>query len=160
MLNRSITYRVLIIRIMQIVGGALFLAALFFSLRIALEPIQEIYSTRTDVRPLIAISFTDTFFFIARQGIPLLGAAGILLLGLASGRTYIAYGSLQLAVWIVGLSLWYGTAGLFDPFPESPVWLITTIACSLVLLILYKPLTYLLRKLAVLRREEPASAVH
>lgn len=157
MFNRFITNRVFIIQVLQAVGGALFLVALLFSFRVAMEPVREISPTGTDVRSLIEISFTDTFLHIAHQNILLLGAAGVLLFGLSSRRIFIAYWSLQLAVWLTGISLWYGTAFVLNPFPESPVWLITTIVCSLVLLILYKPLISLLQKLIVLEREGLAS---
>ena len=59
MLNRSITYRLLL----RVAGVLLLLWALYSAFRIATEPIGEIFADgRTDVRLQIQISFTDDSF--------------------------------------------------------------------------------------------------
>ena len=62
-------------------------------------------------------------------------------------KAYIGYWSFHLAIWLVGLSAWYRFNSVFLPWPANPVWLIVTLVTSLVLLILYKPITSILRKL-------------
>lgn len=145
MLNRSITYKGLL----RVAGVLLLLWALYSALRIATEPIGETFADgSSDVRLQIQISFTETLFSIVYFGGGLFSvAAGILLLGLSSGRSSIAYWSIQGAIWLAGISVWYRSNGTFNPFPVDAFWIIVTLLCSLALLALYKPLVYLLRKL-------------
>lgn len=145
MLNRSITYRGLL----RVAGVLLLLWALYAAFRIAIEPIGETFADgSSDVRLQIQISFTDTLFSIVYfGGVLFFVAAGILFFGLSSRRSSIAYWSIQGAVWLTGISLWYRTNGIFNPFPTHSFWIMVTLLCSLALLILYKPLVYLLRML-------------
>lgn len=145
MLNRSLTWRSLL----RIAGLLLLLWALYSAIRIATEPIGETFADgRTDVRLQIQISFTDTLFSIVSfGGVLFFVAAGLLLLGLSSRRVSIAYVSIQGALWLAGISVWYQSNGTFNPFPTDSFWIIVTLIGSLALLALYKPLVYLLSKL-------------
>lgn len=146
MLDRSITYRLLL----RIAGILFLLWALYSAFRIAAAPVQEIFADGgSDVRLQIEISLTDTLFDIVYWGVLFFVAAGILLLGGSSRRLRIAYGSIQLAVWLVGISLWYRSNNTFDPYPLNPFWIIVTAICSMVLLALYKPTLHLLRKVVM-----------
>jgi hypothetical protein len=89
-------------------------------------------------------------------GAPLIYIAiGLLCLGLSSARATIAYWSLQLAVWLTGLNLWYqqqsGIAVRLLPPLATPTtfWprMVLTLLCSLLLLALYIPIMRLLKKL-------------
>src|SRR5579863_8728807 len=74
-------------------------------------------------------------------------AAGPLLLGLSSHHVLFAYMSIQGALWLAGISVWYRSNGTFNPYPLDAFWIIVTLICSLTLLALYKPLVFFLRKL-------------
>jgi hypothetical protein len=89
-------------------------------------------------------------------------AVGLFFLGLSSTRVKIAYWSLQLAVWLTGINLWYQQNGetdvqLLPPF-ATPLsfWpqMVITLLCSLLLLALYIPITRLLRRLYEVRDEQ------
>jgi hypothetical protein len=80
---------------------------------------------------------------------------GLFLLGLGSVRAKLAYWSLQVAVWLIGISLWYEQTGVTDvrlvPVFATPLsfWpqMVITLICSLLLFALYIPLTRLLARL-------------
>lgn len=89
-------------------------------------------------------------------GAPLIYIAlGLFCLGLSSTKAKIAYWSLQLALWLTGINLWYQQQGEIDvrllpPFATPPTFwpqIVITLLCSLLLLALYIPLTRLLKKL-------------
>lgn len=143
MLDKSITYRLLL----RIAGILFLLWALYSAFRIVTAPVQEIFAGGgSDVRLQIEISLTDTLFDIVYSGVFFSVAAAIFFFGVSSRRLSIAYWSIQLAVWLVGISLWYRSNGTFDPYPLNPFWIIVTAICSMVLLALYKPAILLLRK--------------
>ena len=96
-------------------------------------------------------------------GAPLIYIAiGLLCLGLSSARAKIAYWSLQLAVWLTGLNLWYQQQSgiavrLLPPFATpTTFWprMALTLLCSLLLLALYIPITRLLKKLYEAEKEQ------
>ncbi len=96
-------------------------------------------------------------------GAPLIYIAiGLLCLGLSSARANIAYWSLQFAVWLTGLNLWYqqqsGIAVRLLPPLATPTtfWpqMALTLLCSLLLLALYIPITRLLKKLYEAEKEQ------
>lgn len=78
---------------------------------------------------------------------------GIFLLGLSSGRGRAAYWCLQAATWCVGLNTWYQHAGSWGPsslgfiMPTNLLGFVITLACSLVLLAAYVPITRLFSQL-------------
>jgi hypothetical protein len=139
MLNRSITYRSLL----RIAGALFLLWAFYQTFRIATIQVYE--NSNTFWRYQIEVSATDTLFNIAWYGVLFFVAAGLLLLGLSSRHMHIAYWSVQVTVWLVGVSLWYRSNHEFNPFPLDSFWLIVTVICSLGLLALYKPMLRLLR---------------
>ena len=145
MLNRTLTLRFLL----RIAGLLLLLWALYVAIRVATEPIGETFANgTTDVRLQIQISLTDTLFsMVYFGGVLFLVAAGLLLLGLSSRRVSIAYMSIQGALWLAGISVWYRSNGTFNPYPLDAFWISVTLICSLALLALSKPLVFFLRKL-------------
>lgn len=95
-------------------------------------------------------------------GAPLIYIAiGLLCLGLSSTRAKIAYWSLQLAVWLTGINLWYQQQGRIEvrllPPLATPTtfWpqMVITLLCSLLLLALYIPVTRLLKRLYEAEKE-------
>jgi hypothetical protein len=89
-------------------------------------------------------------------GAPLIYIAiGLLCLGLSTTRAKIAYWSLQLALWLTGLNLWYQQQSgidvrLIPPFATpTTFWpqMVITLLCSLLLLVLYIPIIRLFNKL-------------
>ncbi|WP_157508345.1 hypothetical protein [Ktedonobacter racemifer] len=75
---------------------------------------------------------------------------GILALSMTSKRVWAIYVSLQLALWMVSVSLWFPIATLggttnYDPGVFAPSALVT-LAISFVLLAFYKPVIRFLRK--------------
>ncbi len=68
-------------------------------------------------------------------------AAAIVLFSLSIGRARVVYLSLQVSLWIIGLSIWDYTNNSFDPWPQIPC------GCLLLLLALYKPIVFLLNKM-------------
>lgn len=142
MLSRSITFR-LSLRIAAIL---LLIWALYLIFQISLQPA---YAGDSYVGPLIQSSFLEAIWSIFFEGAFLLAAAAVLLLGFSSKHPGVTYWSIQVAVWFVGISLWYKFNQTFDPLPQSPLWLIVTAICSLALFALYKPITYRIRKLVM-----------
>ena len=72
----------------------------------------------TDVRLQIQISLTDTLFsMVYVSGVLFFVAAGLLLLGLSSHHVLFAYMSIQGALWLAGISVWYRSNGTLNPYP-------------------------------------------
>lgn len=99
-------------------------------------------------------------------GAPLIYIAiGLLCLGLSSARATIAYWSLQLALWLTGLNLWYQqqreiAVRLLPPLATpTTFWpqMALTLLCSLLLLALFIPITRLLKRLYEGEKESDAS---
>jgi len=151
MLGRAITYRLLL----RVAGILLLLWALYIAFQIAT---QRSYVGDTYVGQQIQYSFQLTMFFILDAGVLFLVAATVLLLGFSLRRPRVVYWSIQLAVWLAGISLWYKFNYTFNPWPQNPLWLIVTVICSALLFALYKPILYLIRKLVIPPRNS-ASAV-
>ena len=89
-------------------------------------------------------------------GAPLIYIAlGLFGLGLSSGKAKIAYWSLQLALWLTGINLWYQQQGRIEvrllPPLATPAtfWpcMVITLLCSLLLLALSIPVIHLLKRL-------------
>lgn len=98
-----------------------------------------------------------------RGGVLIYIALGLFFLGISSMRVPLAYWSLQLAVWLIGINLWYSQNGetnvqLVPPF-ATPLtfWpqMAITLGCSLLLFALYIPLTRLLSWLFETGRAKP-----
>jgi hypothetical protein len=127
------------------------LLATFYILRIAVRPLfgpfLGNYPENFQPQALITISFTQTLIEILYEGPLVFLAVGLLCLSLSFKKAYIGYWSFHLTIWLVGLSAWYRFNSVFLPWPANPIWLIVTLVTSLVLLILYKPITSILRKL-------------
>ena len=76
---------------------------------------------------------------------------GMICLSLTSMRSNVVYVCLQIALWLISLSIWFpilfllGTTD-YEPVSFVPLELVTLV-CSLVLLAFYKPVTQVLRKL-------------
>ena len=76
---------------------------------------------------------------------------GMVLLSITSRRVQVTYVCLQIALWLISLSVWFPLffllgSGNYDPASFSPFWWVT-LALSLVLLACYKPVIHFLRKL-------------
>jgi len=141
MLGRSI-YRLLL----RITGILLLLWALYVAFQIAT---QQSYAGDSYVGPLIQSRFQDAIWLFFIEGAFFLAAAAVLSLGFSFRHPHVAYWSIQVALWFAGISLWYKFNQSFDPLPQDPLWLIVTVICSVLLLALYKPLLYLIRKLVL-----------
>jgi hypothetical protein len=84
-------------------------------------------------------------------------AGGLLLFGLSSLQVDVAYWTLQLTLWLLGIALWYQQAfllgsGIYDnlvPFDLKLTslwpWIVLSLICSLTLFILYVPVVRLLK---------------
>ncbi len=85
---------------------------------------------------------------------------GLFLLTLSTLRPRLAYGSLQMALWLVSMSFWSSLALAFNqngievPGSFTPFFWITLV-CSLVLLATYKPVLAVLKKLCTLPTISP-----
>ncbi len=150
MFNRSVSYKVLL-RII----GILFLAfSLFWALNVALPflgagdnfsgTLHWILWTRSP----FGISFPIGGFLIYV-------GLGLLFIGLSSMRVRFVYWLLQLVVWLTGINVWFQQNNetdvrLMPPFatPYS-FWpqMVITLICSLLLFLLYIPLTHFLTRL-------------
>ena len=143
MSNRLATSRILL----RILGILLILLSLYYILRIAVRPLFGGVPYNVHLQPLITTSVTETLWTILWAGPLVFLAGGLILLSLSFRYVHIAYWSLQIAVWLVGLTAWFAFNHEFTPLPVNPTWLIITIIISLLLLVLYKPVMYLLPKL-------------
>jgi hypothetical protein len=84
---------------------------------------------------------------------------GMLCLSVTSMRVHVVYVCLQIALWLISLSVWFPIFFLlgstnYDPGSFVPFWLVT-LAFSLALLASYKPVTHFLRKLFESNRAAP-----
>lgn len=140
MLNKSISYRSLL----RFVGVLFLLWAFYKAFGVATAHVYE--NSDTVWRYEIEISLTDTLFNVVYYGVLFFVAAGVLLLGLSSRHVNIAYWSIQITVWLVGISMWYHSNNTFNPFPLDSFWLIVTVICSLVLLVFYIPIVLIFRR--------------
>lgn len=87
---------------------------------------------------------------------------GILLLSVTDMRVNLVYVCLQIALWLISLSVWFPIFSLvghsnYDPASFVPFWLVT-LALSLTLLALYKPVIRFLRTLC--GSGEPVPAIN
>jgi hypothetical protein len=156
MLNKVIRFSTLL----RIVGVLCLLWAVFLAARIAFIPTNDIGDPSAQASYLIVTIPVFALGLIIERGILWYAAAGVLLLGFGSQRARLAYWSIQVALWLVGITLWYQLNHAFAPPPQSPLVIIITLLCSLALLALYKPIISLLTK--IIRpfkrevKEEPA----
>jgi hypothetical protein len=148
MLSKLITYRLLL----RVAGILLLLWALYIALQIAT---LQTYVGDSYVGLQIQYSFRLTILFILQTGVPLLAAVAVLLLGFSFRHPTIAYWSVQLAIWLAGISLWYRFNYIFNPLPQNPLWLIVTVLCSMLMFVLYKPVMGLIRKLVPPKSKKP-----
>jgi hypothetical protein len=101
---------------------------------------------------LPSLHLFDSFLLPFFQPGPLLYVGiGIFLLGLASMGVKVAYWCFQVTLWFICLSFWFPVwflLGYHSVAPDvfTPFFLVTLVL-SLALLVLYKPVTHLLRKL-------------
>ncbi|GHO56011.1 hypothetical protein [Ktedonobacter robiniae] len=76
---------------------------------------------------------------------------GVLFWGVTSGRVWVAYVCLQLALWLISLSVWFPFAILIGTTSYSPgvftPFALVTLVLSLALLACYKPVACFLHKL-------------
>ena len=91
---------------------------------------------------------------------------GLFLLALSTLRPRLAYWSLQVTLWLVSMSLWFALAfapsnqnGIDIPDSFAPFFWITLV-CSLLLLIVYKPVLALLRRFCIQPRAINSSEEH
>lgn len=80
---------------------------------------------------------------------------GILLVGLSTMKTKVAYWTLQAAIWLIGINLWYqygggGVSNSIISFLVTPLslwpWMIIVLAISFVLMATYIPVVRLLNR--------------
>jgi hypothetical protein len=116
----------------RIVGVLLFLGAFLYGFPI--------------VADTIGFGFTNIVFFLIYSGVLIICAVGVLSLGLSFRHVYITYWSLQLTVWLTGVSLWFRFGSELHAYPVNPTWIVVTMFCSLILLVLYTFVTRLLRR--------------
>ena len=144
MLSKNITFKTLL----RVVGVLCLLWALYNIFRIALMPTTETYpDSSQQTFYLIQSDWLIALFLMAHEGLHWFLAAAVLLLSFSFERVRVAYWSMQVSLWLVGLSIWYFVSNAFDQWPQNPMWLLITILCSIVLLALYKPITFLLKKI-------------
>ena len=144
MLGKSITFKTLL----RIAGVLCLLWALYNIFRIALMPVTTgNYDAPQQSFYLIQTDWLTALFLMARENVHWFLAAAVLLLSFSFERVKVAYWSMQVSLWIAGLSIWYLVNNTFDPWPQNPMWLLITILCLIVLLALYKPITFLLTKM-------------
>src|SRR5216684_1848829 len=138
-MNKPIKYYHLV----QLLGIFILLFALYHVFRIATASVH----TSDKVFYLIEFSFEMFLVETIRQGVLLYVALGGLFLGLSSRRLHIVYWSVQVAIWLTGITLWYQHNIAFGLLPQQPwPWLYLTIACSIILLALYKPIMLIFQR--------------
>jgi hypothetical protein len=84
---------------------------------------------------------------------------GMLCLSITSMRVNVVYMFFHIALWFISLSVWFPIFILlgftdYDPGNFVP-FVLVTLACSLVLLACYKPVTHFLRKLRGSNADQP-----
>ena len=158
MLNKSISYKALL----RIVGILFIAFGLYCALSIIFSPLEadsNLSRTLLDI-----LWFRGPYVYggnFSYGGMLIYVGLGLFFLGLSSMRVTIAYWSMQVAVWLIGINLWYQQNGQTDvqlvPVLATPVtfWpqMVITLICSLLLFALYIPLTRLLKKLFDARDE-------
>jgi hypothetical protein len=101
--------------------------------------------------PVLPTSFhIENLFGILTPGPLLWVGLGILCVSLTSRRVQVAYVGLQIALWMISLSIWFPILwmlGSTDYGPESQPLFLITLALLLTLLALYKPVVHGLRRL-------------
>jgi hypothetical protein len=126
-----------------ITGSACLLFALYQVYLTATEPACVVGSEHDGCSLLVTFSPSDVIVEIIFQGVLFSVAAGIVLLGVWSKQARKMYGSLQAAVWLVGLTLWFQGSHHLDPFPvDSWATFGLTGLCSLALFAVHRPLTH------------------
>jgi hypothetical protein len=129
-------------------SSALFLYALYQVYLIATEPACVVNGEHAGCSLLILFRPWLVIMETIQQGILFPFAAGAILFGLWSRQAGSIYWSLQLAVWFVGMTLWFQAGYHFDPWPvDTWAWLIVTVLCSLALVLAHRPLTHFLSRL-------------
>jgi hypothetical protein len=159
MLHRPMPYMLLL----RAAGILLILLALFQIYSVASRPFALTGLAQT--RPLILVDPAEAVVeMLYAEVFQMLGVA-ILFLSIVSLRVKLAYWSLQLAVWLGGISLWYQQstnwratpiAGLSWPASPWP-WLMLTLLCSLAILVFHQLVEHaLLALMKAGERQEPA----
>jgi hypothetical protein len=144
MLGKSITFKTLL----RIAGVLCSLWVLYRGFSIATMPVTVVNSDSPQQSfYLIQTDWLIALFLMAHESLHWFLAAAVLLLSFSFERIRVAYWGLQVSLWIVGTGIWYLVNNTFDPWPQAPMWLLITIVCSIVLLVLYKPITFLLTKM-------------
>ncbi|GER91497.1 hypothetical protein KDW_56590 [Dictyobacter vulcani] len=152
MLRRILTYQT----ILRVLGIIFILLGVYWTIQVTIIFSQSARSTSLLFELLWArialIGDWQTFFHFG--GILTYYGLGILFLGISTGKVGISYICLQVAVWCIGINTWYQSAGAFGPHlfgviitPDNFFWAIMTLLCSLLLLILYVPITRWLHKI-------------
>lgn len=153
MLRRTLTYQT-ILR----VSGCIFVAlGVYWTIQVIFVYDHSVSSGSLLLLDLLwarlaLIGDWNSFFHFG--GILTYYGVGILFLGFSTGKVAISYICLQIAVWCIGINTWYQSAGAVGPHlfgviitPDNFFWAIMTLLCSLLLLILYVPITRLLHKI-------------
>ncbi|HEY5005154.1 MAG TPA: hypothetical protein VII61_18475, partial [Ktedonobacteraceae bacterium] len=143
--------------LLRVIGLLLILYGLYAALRIAILFMQagdNVSATLLEIVGPVGGSFSP-------GGLLTCLALGLFALGLSSMHVRIAYWSLQLAIWFIGINMWYQQNSVTDvqlvPILATPTtfWpqMIVTLIGSLVLLVLYIPLIRLFLWLFEARNE-------
>ncbi len=159
MFNRSISYKVLL----RIVGILLITFSLFWTLSVAF-PFLGAGDNFSGT--LLWLLWTRSPYGISFPigGVLIYAGLGLLFIGLSSMRVKLVYWLLQLVVWLTGINIWFQQNNETDvrlippfatPYSFWPQMAITLI-CSLLLFVLYIPVTHLLTKLF----EAPEKKMH
>lgn len=139
MLGRNVTFKTLL----RLAGVLCLLWSIYHIFQIATFPVSEVNSNSY----LIQSDRNFALFLMARKGLHWFLAAGVLLMCFSFERARVAYWGLQVSLWIVGFGIWYLVNNSFDSWTQNPMGLLLTILCSIVLLALYKPITFLFTKM-------------
>ena len=145
MLNKSLSYKILL----RMIGLLLIVYGLYTALRIAILFMQSgdnVSTTLLEIIGPVGGSFSP-------GGVLTCIALGLFFLGLSSMHVRIAYWSLQVAIWLIGINMWYQQDSVTDVQLVPPLatpttfWpqMVITLICSLVLLVLYIPFIHFFR---------------
>ncbi len=141
--NRGLFLRSL----MLLVGSALLFYSLYQVYIVATMPVNVVNGEHAGSYLRITYNFGDVILESILAGILLHVAAGLLLVSLGANQVKWEYWSLQIALWLVGLTLWFKASSHLDPFPvDTWTWLLVTAGVSLLLLVLYRPLLRVLAR--------------